>query len=107
MKNQNDWNEWRRLVLSEIRRLARDQAKLVEKVDKYNETNVRNTATLEEHVKRTNLLEARFEHIEDHVEEARPVVSVLYWLFKRDNMITKAILAAGVAAVTYVVKRYF
>ena len=106
MSPQNDWNEWRRLVLSEIRRLAREQAKLVAKVDEYNGTNIRNTTSLEEHVKRTNLLEARLESIEDHVEEAKPVVSVLYWLVKRDNIVTKALLAIGVGAATYIVKRY-
>ncbi len=106
MSPQNDWNEWRRLVLSEIRRLAREQAKLANKVGEYNETNIRNTASLEEHVKRTNLLEARLESIEDHVEEAKPVVSVLYWLVKRDNIVTKALLAIGVGAATYIVKRY-
>lgn len=42
--------------------------KLSEKQDRMNETLIRNTATLEEHVRRTNLLEAEIKPIKRHVD---------------------------------------
>jgi hypothetical protein len=51
--------------------------KLVEHVGSIDKTLVRNTVTLEVHVKRTNALENRMEPVEVHVTQMRGAVSFL------------------------------
>ncbi len=103
---KNDWGEWRLLVLHELKRLSEEHAKIAERLVDYNDTNARNTASLEEHVKRTNLLEVRLEGIEEHVKEAQPLVSAAYWIFRKDNIITKAIWGAAAGALAWAIKHY-
>lgn len=101
-----EWKEWRQLVLSELKRLSKDTSQTHKRLEAYNEILVRNTTTLEEHVKRTNLLETRVEHVDEQVQKMANLVSFFDWLTNKDNLITKAVLALGTLAAAIFVKRY-
>lgn len=54
-------------ILNQLTRFDSKFDKFDERFDKYNETLIRNTITLEDHVKRTNLLETKIFHVETEV----------------------------------------
>jgi hypothetical protein len=69
-----EWREWSNHVLAELKRFDKNADQLHLKIDKmdkrfddYNETLVRNTVSLEEHIKRTNLLENKVGAVEDEI----------------------------------------
>jgi chromosome segregation ATPase len=69
-----EWKEWSNHVLAELKRFDRAHDSLHSKLDKldcrmdqYNETLIRNTASLDEHIRRTDLLEKKVESIEGDV----------------------------------------
>lgn len=51
-------------MLKELDRFADKQDRIYERIIEQNETLIRNTVSLEEHVKRTNLLEDKVSHVE-------------------------------------------
>lgn len=100
--NSNDWIEWRKFVLSELKRLGKDANYIHQQLVQINETLLRNTVSLEEHMKRTNLLEDKIEHIDTHVKK----VQALGWLFSTDNLVLKGILAALSVFGAILVRKY-
>ncbi len=98
----DDWMEWRKYVLAELKRLAKDTTLTHKQLAQLNETLIRNTISLEEHVKRTNLLEAKVGHIDAHVKK----VQAIGWLFSKDNLVLKALLAAAAVAGAILVRKY-
>lgn len=71
----NDWKEWSNHVLAELKRFDKNHESIHDKIDKmdsrldkYNETLIRNTISLEDHILRTNLLEKKMEHVESEVD---------------------------------------
>lgn len=104
--NGGEWKEWRQFVLAELKRLSKDTAQTHKRLETYNEILIRNTTSLEEHVKRSNLLEMRIEQVDEQVKRTANLVSFFNWLTNKDNLITKAILALGTLAAAYIVKRY-
>jgi hypothetical protein len=58
-------------ILAEIHRIHNSHDKIYDKLSEQGETLVRNTVTLEEHVRRTNLLENKMTHIETEVNGLR------------------------------------
>lgn len=80
----SDVKDFSAIVLHELKRQDEKLDKLVFKQMEQNETLVRNTVTLEEHVRRTNLLENRAERIEkdvievqDHVRNIKTILNIL------------------------------
>lgn len=69
------------LVLHELRRQDEKLDRMTDKQAEQNEVLLRNTITLEEHVKRTKLLEDRAERIEDEVDEIKDHVDTIKRIF--------------------------
>ena len=74
MSGGGDWREWSNHVLAEIKRFDKTHDLLHEKLDKldsrldeYNDTLVKNTCSLEEHIRRTNILEEKVDLVEEDV----------------------------------------
>ena len=60
-------------------RLHETTLRLEEKLDSHNQVLLRNTISLEEHVRRTNLLEDRVESIEGDIENVKSYVTKDEW----------------------------
>jgi hypothetical protein len=56
-------------LLNEIGRIHTSNERIFDKLAEQGETLVRNTVSLEEHVRRTNLLENKMTYVEDEVSE--------------------------------------
>ena len=111
-----DWNQWGEHVLAELKRFNKEHAvfskkvsKLDDRLDKYNEVLVRNTVSLEEHIKRTNLLEKKIGHVEREVGGLREHVSVVKSVFAvfqffgtvKGKMLLKWMVLLGAGAASY------
>lgn len=108
--NPGDWNEWSRHVLAELKRLDRANEHIHSKLDKvhvsldkYNENLYRNTASLEEHVRRTDLLESKIEKVEQevdglraHINNVRSLVSFLSSFFSTKGRFIIRLICSGV-----------
>jgi len=114
--NPGDWNEWSRHVLAELKRLDRANEHLHSKfdklhlsLDKYNEILVRNTASLEEHMRRTNLLESRLEKVDQevdglsaHIDRVKSIMNFVSSLFSlKSRFIVKLICSGVVLLLSY------
>lgn len=71
-------------LLAEIHRIHNSHDKIFDKLSEQGETLVRNTLSLEEHIRRTNLLEKKMDHVEEevdglksHVERVRFIMQLL------------------------------
>lgn len=69
------------LVLHELRRQDQKLDKVMDKQSEQNEHLLRNTISLEEHIKRTKLLEDRAERIEDEVDVIKDHVDGIKRIF--------------------------
>lgn len=58
-------------LLREMERVHGNNDRILEKLSEQNEVLVRNTVSLEEHVRRTNMLEEKMEHVETEVSEIK------------------------------------
>lgn len=67
-ENDGEWKEWSKHVLIELKRLADGQNASNDNIEVINNTLIRNTTSLEEHIRRTNLLEAAMKIVESHVQ---------------------------------------
>lgn len=95
-------------LLTEIGRMHTSQDRIFDKLSEQGETLVRNTVTLEEHVKRTNLLEKRFVNVETEVDGLKvhvTKINTILNLFKPTKEKLKVLLLlsalAGGGAGTY------
>jgi len=86
-------------ILTEIGRMHTSSERIFDKLAEQGETLVRNTVSLEEHVRRTNILETKMDHVEDevsglsiHVTKINAILSI----FKptKDKLKILAVLAA-------------
>lgn len=66
-KNSGDWKEWSQHVLAEIQRLNKNQESLNEKVEENNQILIRNTISLEEHMRRTDANERMINSVSDRL----------------------------------------
>jgi hypothetical protein len=87
----DDFNEWTKLVLDEMKRFDQNHRdvmggleKIKEKQVEQGKTLIRNTSSLEEHMRRTDLLEQKTENIEgqvqglkDHVNNVKLILNIL------------------------------
>lgn len=87
MPTGSDWTEWSRHVLSTLEELSKSFDKLDEKQRVQNETLIRATLSLEEHIRRTELLEAQaaslkteVHRIEEHVTRVEGVGKFVKWI---------------------------
>ena len=71
-------------LLTEIHRIHDSHDKIFDKLSQQGETLVRNTISLEEHIRRTNLLEKKMEHVEvevnglkNHVDRVNFIMGIL------------------------------
>lgn len=71
-------------LLAEIHRIHNSHDKIFDKLSQQAETLVRNTISLEEHIRRTNLLEKKMDHVEEevdglknHIEKIRFITQLL------------------------------
>lgn len=67
-------------VLTEIHRIHNSHDKIFEKLSEQGETLFRNTVSLEEHVRRTNLLETKVAHVENEVDGLKSHVDKVNFL---------------------------
>lgn len=117
----NDWDEWRAHILAEIKRFnkehslfSRKMSKFDSRLDRYNEILIRNTVSLEEHIKRTNLLEKKVDHVEtevgglrDHLSLVKSVFSIVkFFGTTKGKIVIKwaLVFGAGVASYFAVIK---
>ena len=63
----NNWSEYSQHILSELKRLHDGQEIMSDKIERYNVTLVVNTASLMEHMRRTEILENDLKPIKRHV----------------------------------------
>lgn len=94
-ENRGDWREWSNYVLAEMKRqgaLADEQASMLARVDK---TLDRNTASLEEHMKRTSLLESELRPIKAHVEFVNSAAKFVTILFGAAGAVATAAKTLG------------
>lgn len=75
------FKQFSELVLHELRRQDTKLDKITDKQSEQNEHLLRNTITLEEHIKRTKLLEDRAERIEDEVDVIKDHVDGIKRIF--------------------------
>ena len=61
--------------------------KIDQKLGTMNETLIRNTVTLEEHVRRTNLLEDKMQHVEHHVDRMESWIDKIHGGWKLVTMV--------------------
>jgi hypothetical protein len=68
----NDFTEWAKLIMEEIRRFDQNHRDILRSLDKIKDEQVeqgkvlvQNTASLEEHIRRTNILEEEVQRIEE------------------------------------------
>lgn len=64
----NEWKEWSVHVLAELKRFDDNHKRIYDKLEEQGQTLVRNTITLEEHVRRTNLLETEVSKVKEEVD---------------------------------------
>lgn len=76
---EGDWQEWSRHVLAELKRLSDGQ-------DKISETLARNTEGLQDHMRRTEVAEARIEMLQEEAKAGKESVE------KRDDKIDSRLL---------------
>lgn len=65
--DRDDWTTWGKHVLESLHSLQRTVERVADRQDDQASTLVRNTVTLEEHVRRTDLLEQKVDHVESQV----------------------------------------
>ena len=107
--NPGDWNEWSRHVLAELKRLDKANEQTHSKLDRYNETLLRNTATLEVHVKRTNLLEEKLDRVDQevdglkaHIDNVRNIINLVSAFFSaKGRFVIRLICSAVVLLLGY------
>lgn len=113
---KDGWVEWSQHVLAELKRLDQNHNRIIDKIDQidekfceYNTLLTRNTVSLEDHVRRTNLLETKVEHVEsevdglkNHIDSIHPATALLKLVgSKHAKLIVKALVAAGTFVVSY------
>jgi uncharacterized protein YwgA len=98
-----EWGSWSNHVLSELKRLDSGVSKANDTLEEHktsleaiNQTLIRNTVSLEEHVKRTNLLERKFEHIDTEVDGLKDHLKEIKWM--TSGVFKFMILVAGIAS---------
>lgn len=88
-------------LLNEIGRIHTSNERIFDKLAEQGETLVRNTVSLEEHVRRTNLLELKMDHVEDEVGEITvhiAKINTLVALFKPTKEKLKILALLGALA---------
>jgi uncharacterized protein YaaN involved in tellurite resistance len=84
----SNFDEWSKLILGEMKRFDQNHRDVMKSLDKIKEeqteqgkTLVKNTASLEEHIRRTDIAEKRIDNIlvrvdetDDHVEDVRKIL---------------------------------
>ena len=75
----NDFTEWARLIMEEMRRFDQNHRDILRNLDKIRDEQseqgkvlVQNTASLEEHIRRTNILEEEVQRIEEKMPTPIP-----------------------------------
>jgi hypothetical protein len=67
-------------IANQIERLDSKISKTDEKIGNIEVILARNTTSLEEHIKRTNILEQKLEPVETHVKHVEGIVKFTIWL---------------------------
>ncbi len=77
----DEWKEWSNHILTELKRFDHNHERIFDKLEEQGETLVRNTVTLEEHVRRTDLLEEDIGQVKEKIGDVESDVDKIKGVF--------------------------